>query len=248
MQINVFLLSDQLWVELPLNPTLVLPGVVLVEAVQLLIMMELSWKDNTSLWSLGFKVPWLTSHSHFLEVGVKTLGGSVLHGILGTLHSVLSRPVFHLVLVLEVLVDLVSDQGLVFRLKVLYEFLLLCFLCSHQRISKLVLLLGDEGDSHLVDLGMLIGEGLAVRNKVLLNGWVKLTPSKVLVDLVPLVIELYLVLSSSTVPDVFLSLLSVFSNDGPLLVPSGFWSSILIEVTVLVWLLHHQVFDVLVLN
>lgn len=248
MHLVVFLLPDQFWIELLLHPALVFPSVGLVETVLLLILVELTWEDNASFWTSSLEVSWLASNCHFFEVGVKALGSSVVYRILCTLHAILSRPILHLVLVLEVLVDLVSDQSLVFCLEVLDQFLFLCFLGSHHRVSELVLLLSDEGNSHLVDLGMLVGEGLAVGDEVSLDRRVELSPSQMLVDLVSLVIQFDLVLAASSVPDVLFVLFSVLSDDGPLLIPSWFRSSILVEVTVLVRLLHDKTLHILILN
>ena len=125
------------------------------------------------------QVRWFAGGSHLFIVTVDLLGHAILHGVVFKhLLAILCSKggeVLHELLFEQVLVDFLLSQDLAFVLQVVHDSLLLRELPRFDVVSEVVLLLGDEGNAHLVDLELL-REGTLCAGEVVLHRLVKLSP------------------------------------------------------------------------
>jgi len=126
------------------------------------------------------QVGWFAGGSHLFIVTVDLLGHAVLHSVvfehlLAILRSK-GGEVLHELLFKQVLVDFLLSQHLAFVLQVVNDSLLLRKMPRFNVVSEVVLLLGDEGNAHLVDLELL-RESTFCTSEVVLHRLVELSPS-----------------------------------------------------------------------
>jgi hypothetical protein len=111
-------------------------------------------------------------------MGMETFGCSVVFDIVfNRLGSVLGREVFHLILVKKVLVDLVSDESLIFVLQILHQPILFVNVNLALWVSVVILLFSDKMDTHFVDLGLFF-VGLLGGGEVVFHRGIILTPGQ----------------------------------------------------------------------
>ena len=152
-----------------------LPGI--SDLILDLLLFELLGHDDASanLWCL--KVACLACHRDILVEFVERLGLDNRRVVLLRLHSILSRILDHLVLLEQVRIDLLLDDGLILLLHVVDYLCGLGDVLVLNMVPEVVLLFRYEFDSHLVDF-VFLSECSLVRSEVILYWRVELTPGQ----------------------------------------------------------------------